>query len=142
MDLGCLCQRHRRLRNQIKLFYFYQVYFALQFVFSALLQLFLPWWSGLVLVVCISAGWNKDLRESFVLSGFSQSLLWLIMMLYQDYNNEQILSSKISVLLGLPSPLLLIPAITLASFVVHGLGGLAGALIRETFFPNRTHDVF
>lgn len=116
------------------------MFFALLFVFSAVLQLFLPWWVSGPLCFVMAMGWNTSLRQSFLQCGLSQALLWAILIVYFDIQNEHILSGRLAAMFQLPNPLILISIILLVSFLINGLAGLAGALIREAFLPAKTYD--
>lgn len=117
------------------------MFFALLFVFSAVLQFFLPWWVCGPLCFVMAMGWYMSPRQSFLLCGFSQALLWAILIIYTDLQNNSILSQRLAKMVGMPNHILLIAGILLASFLLNGLAGLAGALVREAFIPPaKTYD--
>ncbi len=116
------------------------MFFALLFVFSAVLQFFLPWWVSGALCFVMAMGWYTSPRQSFWLCGFSQALLWAILIVYTDTQNDSILSARLATMVGLPNHFILIAGIILACFLLNGLAGLAGALVREAFIPAKTYD--
>lgn len=116
------------------------MFFALLFVFSAVLQLFLPWWVCGPLCFVMAMGWNTSPRQSFLLCGLSQSLLWAILIVYMDLQNHHILSRRLAAMLHLPNHFTLMASILLACFLLNGLAGMAGALVREAFLPAKTYD--
>ena len=108
---------------------------ALLFFFSALMQMFLPWWVSGLLCFIMALGWDKPAGDTFVKCGISQGALWALIMIYQDAANQSILSTRMADMLGLGHPYLLICVATLLIFITAGLSGMAGALLRDAFYP-------
>ena len=109
------------------------MFFLLLFVFSALFQLFLPWWISGLLCFAMAVGWNKSRHRAFLEAGGSQALLWLGYALYQDINNGHILSARMAQLFSLPYGWMMPWLSALLVFLTAGLAGYAGARVRDTF---------
>jgi hypothetical protein len=109
------------------------LFFLLLFVFSALLQLFLPWWISGLLCFAMALGWNKSRHRAFIEGGLSQALLWLVYALFQDFNNAHILAPRMAELFSLPFGWMMPWLTALLVFITSGLAGYAGARVRDTF---------
>lgn len=109
------------------------MFFLLLFVFSALLQLFLPWWVSGVLCFAMALGWNKSRHRAFLEAGGSQALLWLIYALFKDIDNHHILSARMATLFSLPYGWMMPWLSAILVGLTSGLAGYAGARVRDTF---------
>jgi hypothetical protein len=114
------------------------VFFLLLFVFSALLQLFLPWWISGLLCFSMALGWNQTRHQAFLEAGGSQALLWLVYALYQDYNNDHILAPRMAELFSLPYGWMMPWLSAILVFITSGLAGYAGTRVRDTFISPTT----
>ena len=92
--------------------------------------MFLPWWVQGVLCFALSLGWDKSPADSFLKCALSQGLLWLLLMVYQDMQNDSILSTRIASMFRLPHPYALIALIFVVISLLNGLAGFAGAHLR------------
>jgi len=93
---------------------------------------FLPWWSIAIVAFVVALLLPQGLGKSF-LSGFlGIFILWTIIALWIDINNESILSSKIAELfpLGGSSGLLLLVG-ALVGGLVGGFAAMSGASLRR-----------
>lgn len=91
------------------------------FILSFVLQLFLPWWSSAILCFVIGAYFSGKLKKAF-LSGFlGLGALWLLVALYAQIQNQNILAAQLAILFSLPSGWFL-------PFISGLLGGLIGGL--------------
>jgi hypothetical protein len=109
------------------------VFFLLLFVFSALLQLFLPWWISGVICFSMALGWNQTRHRAFLEAGGSQAILWLLYAMFQDVNNDHILAPRMAELFSLPYGWMMPWLSALLVFITSGLAGYAGARVRDTF---------
>ena len=96
------------------------------------LGLFLPWWVVVLAPFIVALAINQRPLHSF-LGGFcGVLLLWLTLILVINSANNGIMSSKVSMLLGLgASPSVLIVINCLVGSVVGGMGALTGSLLRR-----------
>ena len=101
---------------------------------SALLQLFLPFWSVAIVafLVCLGVGGNGF--SSFFCGFLAISILWGLTAIIIDTNTSSILSSKIANVLPLGGNVTLLILITvLVGALVGGFGALSGSLARALF---------
>lgn len=92
--------------------------------------LYLPWWSvGLAPFLVALLVVQRPLLS--FLSGFcGVLLLWLVLILIIDSANNGIMSSKVSMLLGMgSSPVVLIIINCVVGSLVGGMGALTGSLL-------------
>lgn len=92
-------------------------------------QLFFPWWSAAM--VCLAAGFLIRRVGMAWLTGLAPGLLWLLVALYFDHENQSLLSRKINLLL--PANALFLT--TLTGCLVGGMACASGAVMREFFQP-------
>lgn len=101
---------------------------------SAVLQLFLPFWSVAIVafVVCLVFGGSGF---SSFLSGFlGVGILWTLAAIIIDTNTSSILSEKIANVLPLDGNVTLLILITvLLGALVGGFGALSGSMFRSLF---------
>ena len=101
-------------------------------LFSAVLQLFFPWWIVVVVAGIISFWADYTPAKSFATAFAAISTLWLSYALFIDMSTASILSSKIAEVFTVSNTTLF----TLTSFVggfAAGLGGTTGSLFRQIF---------
>lgn len=109
--------------------------FIVAFILTALLSyaagFYLPWWSIAITSFAVAAIIPQKPLRAF-LTGFSALfVLWIVLALYIDFNNEHILSMKISELLFKSHSHALIMSVTgLVAGLVGGFAALAGAYLR------------
>lgn len=104
---------------------------ALVMAFAILFQLFLPWWSISLAAALVAFVRGGHVVESFVSAFLALFLLWAGYAWYIDQSSAHILSSKVALLLQLPSPTLLVSLSGLLGGLVAGLGGLTAHYLRE-----------
>ncbi len=113
----------------------YQSTFAI-ILFGFILTYFLPYWWLVVPVAGLSLLFGKKYRSAMpaFLSGFiGVALLWLIWMLFFQYQNDGILAGRIAGVLNISSAWLLIVISCCISGFLGGLGGLCGYYARMFF---------
>jgi hypothetical protein len=95
--------------------------------------LYLPWWSLALVAFVVAALIHQRAGKAF-LSGFlGLFLLWGILAFVIDQNNDHLLSTKISELLGLGGNWFVLILITgIISGLVAGLAAMAGSFIRTS----------
>jgi len=111
------------------------MFFLLLLAFSALLQLFLPWWISGALAFSMAMGWNKNRHSAFFEAGCSQAILWLMYATFQDINNHHILSPRMAALFSMPAGWVMPLLSAFLVFITSGLAAYAGARVRESFLP-------
>lgn len=106
--------------------------FSFIFIGCLVLQFWLPWWTVMLvpLTVCI---WKGDPPgRSFFLSFLAVFVLWLGASTWIHFRSGGLLSERVSQLLQIGSPILLIFVTALVGGLAAGVAGLAGALIRKS----------
>ena len=103
---------------------------------NILLQIFLPWW--IIAATAFAAGilFNNKLLPSFIAGFSSVFLLWVGYAFWLDIGNNQILSSKVALILepltgGTSVGILLLTGCT--GGLVSGLALLSGSLVKRAF---------
>ena len=93
----------------------------------------LPWWcftvsNFIIAVVIVQTPW-----KSFLSGALGIGLLWLILALIIDQQNQHLLSAKVANILPLKgSSAALIALTTFVGFLLGGLSSLAGSYVRKT----------
>lgn len=95
--------------------------------------LYLPWWSLALVAFVVAALIHQRAGKAF-LSGFlGLFLLWGILAFVIDQNNDHLLSTRISELLGLGGNWFVLILITgTISGLVAGLAAMAGSFVRTS----------
>ncbi len=111
--------------------------FLVAFILTALLSyaagFYLPWWSIAIAAFLVAALLPQKPLYAFMAGFFSLFVLWIVLALYIDYNNEHLLSMKISELLFKSHSHALIMSVTgLVAGMVGGFAALAGAFLRKS----------
>ncbi len=105
---------------------------------SFALSLFLPWWIIAVAAFIVAIFIYQHPGKAFLAAFLSLFLFWTIMAWYISSANEDILASKVSmVILKQDNPFLLILLTGLIGALVGGLGALTGSLARWTMNNQR-----
>jgi hypothetical protein len=93
----------------------------------------LPWWcfaatNFIIAIVIVQTPW-----KSFLSGALGVGLLWLILALIIDQQNQHLLSAKVANILPLKgSSAALIALTTFVGFLLGGLSSLAGSYVRKT----------
>lgn len=96
------------------------------------LGLFFPWWVAVLAPFIVALLIDQRPLHSFLTGFCGVLLLWLTLILIINSANNGIMSSKVSMLLGLgPSPAILILVNCIVGSVVGGMGALTGSLLRR-----------
>ena len=101
-------------------------------LFSAILQLFFPWWIVVIVAAVISFWADYTPTKAFAIAFAAVSALWLTYALFIDMSTVSILTSKIAAIFTVSNATLF----TLTSFIggfEAGLGGTTGSLFRQIF---------
>ncbi|TRX50203.1 hypothetical protein FNH22_25865 [Fulvivirga sp. M361] len=101
-------------------------------VISALLQIYLPFWSTALVAFVISVLFQSKSGVSFMAGFLSISLLWFGMAYFIDVDTSSILTVKIAKLFSVSS-LLLIILTALIGGLVGGFGALSGSQFVHLF---------
>ncbi|MEO6167206.1 MAG: hypothetical protein ABIO46_13650 [Chitinophagales bacterium] len=99
------------------------ILFLLIALLSALLQLWLPWWSMMTAAILLSFFLGKNFRHAFFAGFFACGMVWLIYALAISFTAGNLMTDRIAVLFSLPASALL----WLVSFLVAAIGGGIGA---------------
>ena len=94
--------------------------------FSGLAQVYLPWWS--LIIVCAIIGYFTALNRSPFIAGFTALfLVWASFAFYLDSQNAHLLSSKVVQLFPLPASSFLLVCITgIFGGIIGGFATLVG----------------
>jgi energy-coupling factor transporter transmembrane protein EcfT len=93
----------------------------------------LPWWSFVVTNFIIAIVVNQKLGKSFISGALGIGLLWLILALVIDTQNNHILSVKVANILPLKGSYIALIIITsVVGFLLGGLSSLTGSFVRKS----------
>jgi hypothetical protein len=107
------------------------VAFLLTAVLSYAAGFYLPWWSIAIAAFVVAAAIPQQPMKAFLAGFLSLFILWVVLALYIDFENQHILSMKISALLFKSSSHALIVGVTgLVAALVGGFAALSGAYLR------------
>lgn len=101
-------------------------------ILGGLAQLFLPWWSLVVVAFLVAYAFRLNGWQGFVCGFIGIFLLWGGYAFYLNQANESILASRMSDLFSLPSgsiSLLIVSA--LVGALLSGLAAATGGLARQ-----------
>ena len=106
-------------------------------VLNYLLGLILPWW--IIAIVGFISGYmfQQTPPQSFLSAFVACFVLWSAIAFFIDVANEQVLSTKIAALFGLPQPWMIIILTGFVGGLVTGMGALTGALLRKLMVRKR-----
>lgn len=105
-------------------------------VLGYLLEIFLPWWS-VVLVAFMVNLWLPTRGISAFLSGvLGIGMLWLIYAWLIDMETSSILSEKVASLFGVGNPAAMIIITALAGGLVGGFAAMSGSHFRRIFMKD------
>ena len=107
---------------------------------SFLLGMFLPWWTIAIAAFIAAIIFNQTLGKAFLAGFTGVFLLWAIIALVIDLQNESVLSYKIAQLFPLGgSSILLIMVTALIGGLVGGFAAMAGAALRPVKKKKRVY---
>ena len=93
----------------------------------------LPWWSFVVTNFIIAIVLNQKPGKSFLSGALGVGLLWLILALVIDTQNNHILSVKVANILPLKGSYIALIIITsVVGFLLGGLSSLTGSFVRKS----------
>ena len=100
-----------------------------------LVNLISPWWGFTVLA--IGSPWLcNSLKDSILISARASVLSWVPLLIYSYVMGGDILFSRVSQMMGLPYPFLLILSSGILAALLGALAGLSGYYIKEVFDDN------
>ncbi len=104
--------------------------------FSYLMELFLPWWSVVVVAFLVNL-WLPTKGIGAFLSGLlGVGLLWLIYAWLIDAETASIMSERMADIFRLGNPALMIALTGLAGGLVGGFAALSGSQFRHIFMKD------
>ena len=93
--------------------------------------LYLPWWSAALASFLVAALIYQPPLRSF-LTGFSAILLlWFALILFINAANDDILASRVSLVMNLGGTYMLVILSCIIGALVGGLGALTGSFLRK-----------
>lgn len=109
--------------------------FIVAFILTALLSyaagFYLPWWSIAIAAFVVAVAIPQKPMKAFLAGFLSLFVLWVILALYIDFENQHILSMKIAELLFKSKSHALIMSVTgLVAALVGGFAALSGSYLR------------
>ena len=100
-----------------------------------LVNLVLPWWGFIILG--IGSPWLcNSLKDSILISARASVLSWVPLLIYSYLNGGDILFNRVSQMMGLPYPFLLILGSGILAALLGAFAGLSGYYIKEVFDDN------
>ena len=110
-------------------------------ILSYLAILILPWWIPMPIAFLIILWKPMNKWKSFLAAGLGAAICFILIASVKDFQNQQILSSKIAALFHLPSPMLLILIFGIIGFITAGLGAWTGVILRTVFNKSNSAKV-
>ena len=101
-----------------------------------LINLVLPWW-GIILLALNSSWVCNNSKDSILISAWASVLSWVPLLIYFNLNGGDILFNRVSQMMGLLHPLLLILSSGIIAALLGGLAGLSGYYVKEIFYENK-----
>ena len=93
--------------------------------------LYFPWWTIAIVAFVVASLIPQNPVRSFLAGFLALFLLWGALAWTISNNNEHLLAKKVSMILKMGSPVLLIVATALAGALVAGFAALAGSYVRR-----------
>ena len=101
----------------------------------ALANLFLPWW-GFTILAIGSAWICQHLKDSMLVAASASVLSWIPLLIYSYLNGGDILFDRVSQMIGLPYPFLLILSSGILVALLGALAGFCGFYLKELIHDN------
>ena len=98
-------------------------------------NLFLPWW-GFTLLAVSSAWCCQSLKESMLVAARASVLSWVPLLIYTYISGGDILFGRVSQMMGLPYPFLLILSSGILVALLGTLSGFTGFNLKDTLNGN------
>ena len=113
------------------------VNFSLTVVIGLIFYSFLPWWSGMLAALVVSAIVRLEKLATFFVPFFAIALLWVFNAYWLSSANDFTLAKKITVLLQIDGNLSLLFLLTgLIGGLSAGFAGLLGNQLKPLFFKS------
>ncbi len=101
-------------------------------IVGTLAQMFLPWWSVVIVAATVEVFFGSEKFLSFLIGFYGIALPWMLGALIIDLQNESLLSNRILSMFKLPQwPLLIIIVTGLVGGIAGGVAGWAGGHIHS-----------
>tara|TARA_B110000438_G_scaffold290865_1_gene327112 strand:- start:560 stop:907 length:348 start_codon:yes stop_codon:yes gene_type:complete len=100
-----------------------------------LVNLVSPWW-GFSLLALSSAWVCNNLKKTMLISAGASVLSWVPLLIYSYLNGGDILFDRVSQMMRLPYPFILILSSGILAALLGVLAGLSGYYIKEVFDDN------
>ena len=104
-------------------------------VLSFVVQLFLPWWSMIIVAFGAAFFAGRKAGSSFLGGMLGCGIVWLLMSIFISVTKGDLMNGKIAELLQLPSPFLLFLVSFLIAGIIGGVAALSGFFLRAIVFP-------
>ena len=98
-------------------------------------SLVLPWW-GFTLFAVASPWLCNSLKDSMLISAGASAISWVPLLIYSYINGGVILFDRVSQMMGLPNPFLLILSSGILAALLGAFAGLSGYYVKEVFDDN------
>jgi len=98
--------------------------------FHFLLSMFMPWWNVLPVALLSGFLFQKKALTSFWICFLTVFILWMLMIINIDINNEGILANQLATMFGLPSKWLVFLISGFFGGVVASFAGAAGSHLK------------
>ncbi len=95
-----------------------------------LVNLVFPWW-GFTLLAVSSAWLCNSLKDSMLISVRASLLSWVPLLIYIYFSGGHILFNRVSTMMGLPYPFLLILGSGILVALLGALAGFCGFYLKE-----------
>jgi len=96
------------------------------FIFTWLLNLFMPWWSALIPAMVFGAWFIENSLSAFLIGFTAGGFAWFVQALYIHIANDAILSTRVAEMLQLGSPWFVLLLTFLIGGILAGIGTLFG----------------
>jgi len=97
-------------------------------------QLFLPWWTAVLIAAFVEGIFGSSRFLSFLIGFYGIALPWMVASLIIDLQNGSLLSDRVLTIFNLPTwPLLIIIVTGLIGGVAGGLAAWAGGHVHSLF---------
>lgn len=111
------------------------IHIVVVFLFSWLLQTFLPWWTVAVASFIAGLLFGESGFRSFAAGFIGAGLLWVVMAWYIDSSTDSILTSKVALLFPTKTVGLLIMLTGLIGGLVGGFASMTGGILTKKEKP-------